>query len=80
MARYYFHVQSGNTVHPDDEGSDLPSLSAAQEQALASARELLADAIKFGKLEVPICIVIAAEDGRELAKIPVKDILPPELC
>ena len=80
MARYYFHVQSGETVSPDDEGLDLPSLSAAQEEALATARELLADAIKYGKREVPICIIIAADDGRELAKVPVKNIVPPELC
>jgi hypothetical protein len=80
MARYYFHVQSGDTVNPDDEGADLPSFTAAQEEALAAARELLADAIKYGRRDVPICIIIAADDGRELAKVPVKDILPPELC
>jgi hypothetical protein len=80
MARYYFHVQNGDTVNLDDEGADLPSLNAAQEEALATTRELLAAAIKFGTREFPKCVIIADEAGRELAKVPVKDVLPQELC
>ena len=37
----------------DDEGTDLPDLSAAQREAILVARELLTEAIKSGKQEVP---------------------------
>ena len=32
MARYYFHVKSGDTIESDDEGLELPDLSAADER------------------------------------------------
>jgi hypothetical protein len=76
MARYYFHVQSGDTINADEEGLDLPSLNVAQEEALGAARDLLAEAIRFGKREVPTCVIVYDDAGRELAKVAVKDVLP----
>lgn len=46
MARYYFHVKDGAELIKDQEGSELPTPDAARRQALKSARELWADAIK----------------------------------
>ena len=60
----------------DDEGTDLPDLSAAQREAIPAARELLAEAIKSGKQEVPEAFVIADEEGRALALVPLAAVLP----
>jgi hypothetical protein len=49
MGRFYFHVRAGDELTPDDEGMDLPDLSAAKREALLGARELLAEAIESGK-------------------------------
>ena len=69
MSRFYFHLQAGGQVVLDDEGIDLPDLSAAQREAMQSARELLADAIKSGKPEVAEAFVITDEVGRALAVV-----------
>ncbi len=67
MGRFYFHLQADDQIVPDDEGVDLPDLSAAEHEAILAARELLAEAIKSGRPEVPEAFVIADEEGRPLA-------------
>jgi hypothetical protein len=70
MGRFYFHLQAGDQIVPDDEGTELPDLSAAEHEAILAARELLAEAIKSGKPEVPEAFVIADEEDRALALVP----------
>jgi hypothetical protein len=45
MPRFYLHLHDGKGRIEDPEGSDLPDLAAAREEALASARQLWAAAI-----------------------------------
>ena len=40
MARYYFDIQDGAQVVPDDEGSEFDSLEAAVQGAVRSAAEI----------------------------------------
>ena len=49
MARYYFHIKDGAELIKDQEGTELPTPDAARRQALKSARELWANAIRSGK-------------------------------
>ncbi len=79
MGRFYFHLQAGDQIVPDDEGVDLPNLSAAQREAILAARELLAEAIKSGRPEVPEAFVIADEAGRPLGIVPLAAVLPKPL-
>ena len=76
MPRYYFHIRNADDLLPDEEGTDLPDLNAARELALASARDLLGDAIKAGKEIVPESIVIADAHGQELMSVPLEHALP----
>ena len=76
MGRFYFDVRAGYELTFDDEGMDLPDLSAAKREAVLSARELLAEAIKSGKQTVPEAFVIADEAGRSLATVPLATVLP----
>jgi hypothetical protein len=79
MARFYFHLQAGNEVIQDDEGTDLPDLFAAKREALLAGRELLAEAIKNGKREVPEAVVIADEAGQPLSIVALAAVLPKPL-
>ncbi len=38
MGRFYFHLQADDQIVPDDEGADLPDLSAAEHEAILAAR------------------------------------------
>ncbi len=76
MGRFYFHLQAQDQIVPDDEGQELPDLSAAEHEAIEAARELLAEAIRSGKPEVPEAFVIADEEGRALALVPFTTVLP----
>jgi hypothetical protein len=42
MPRYFFHVIDGYTAH-DSEGTELPDIYAAQEQAIHMSGEILRD-------------------------------------
>jgi hypothetical protein len=76
MGRFYFHLQSEDRIVPDNERLDLPDLSSAQHEAIEAAREILAEAIRTGKREVPEAFVIADEEGRALALVPFTTVLP----
>jgi hypothetical protein len=76
VGRFYFHLRVGAELITDDQGVDLPDFPAAQREAILAAREVLAEAIKTGKSEVPEAFVIADEAGRELGSIPLATVLP----
>ena len=79
MVRFYFHLRAGDGLLTDDEGQDLPDLSAARREAEQAARELLAEAIKAGKEEVAEAFVIADEHGREIDIVLLAAVLPKHL-
>jgi hypothetical protein len=76
MVRFYFHLKDGDQLMTDEEGSDLPDLSAAKREAELAAREFLAEAIKAGRSQVPESFVIADDAGRELGTVALADVLP----
>jgi hypothetical protein len=79
MGRFYFHLRAGDELTSDDEGLDLPDLSAAKREAVLTARELLSEAIKSGKQTVPDAFVIADDEGRPLDIVSFAAVLPEPL-
>ena len=79
MARFYFHLRKIGQLVADDEGLEFPNKWEALREAQQSARELLANAIKSGKDTVPEAFVIADEQGREIATLPLEALLPKPL-
>jgi hypothetical protein len=69
----------GDEIIPDEEGQDLPDQSAARQEALLAAREMLANAVKAGKTEVPEAFIITDEHRRAVATIPLFTALPKSL-
>ncbi|WP_430648975.1 DUF6894 family protein [Bradyrhizobium hipponense] len=76
MGRFYFHLRAGDEITLDEEGTELPDLSAAEGEAVLAARELLAEAIKSGTPHVSEVLVIADEVGRPLGTVPLATVLP----
>jgi len=76
LAHFYFHLRAGDELLTDDEGEDLPDISAARREAELAARELLAEAIRAGKEEIPEGFVITDEAGRALDTVLLAAVLP----
>jgi hypothetical protein len=51
MRRFFIHSRRGGEIAKDDEGQDLPGLAEARAVAIASARDILADEIKYPKAQ-----------------------------
>ena len=60
--RYFFHIFDGSAIHPDDIGSDLPSLDCAKRMANAVADELQ----KGGVLAQSSLVIVADADDNIL--------------
>ena len=57
----------------------MPDLSEALREALLTARELLANAIKSGREQVPDALVVADESGRAIETVALAIVLPKAL-
>ena len=79
MATFYFHLKQGDELVIDEEGSNLPDLTAARHEALQSARELLCSAIRAGASVVPDAIVVVDQEGRTVDSLRLVAVLPPAL-
>jgi len=79
MGRFYFHIRWGERVIADQEGTDLADVTAARSEALASARQILAETIRSGHEDVPEAFIIADSEGRELETVPFAALVPERL-
>jgi len=73
MPRFYFNVRSGLAVIEDEEGTELPSLTAAKTEALSDARSLMSAAILEGDDISGRSIEIRNEAGDVLFILPFAD-------
>jgi hypothetical protein len=76
MPVYHFHLTFGERLTEDAEGATLPNLQAAQKYAQHAARELLAEAIRWGRRAPPDSIVVVDHQGREVLTAFIVDVLP----
>jgi hypothetical protein len=80
MERYFLHLKkAGVGILEDEEGSDLPDLQAARDEALRAARDIVADAIKAGSDLNTEAVIVANGQGRELDRVPLTAVLPKSL-
>jgi hypothetical protein len=77
MPRFFFHIRDRDGLTEDPEGTELPDLDAARTDALAAARDILAERIaKDGRTGDPR-FEIRDEAGRLLATVPFRDAMEP---
>jgi hypothetical protein len=75
MARYYFHLKTGQEILRDEEGDDLPSEEDARVTAIRAARELVANDIKAGRIPAVDAVLIEDEHGNATC-LPVEHAIP----
>jgi hypothetical protein len=76
MGNFYFHLRYGDELVTDTEGANLPDIAAARQEALESAREILADAIRSGRQNIPEAVVVADESGLIIDSLRLAAVLP----
>ena len=79
MNRFYFHLRCGEKVIADDEGTDFADVAAARSEALAAARQILAETIRSGRGDAPEAFIIADSEGRELDTVAFAALVPDRL-
>ena len=73
MPIFYLHIRDGGELVEDPEGIDFPDLDAARREAVAAAREMLAEKILAGEEVDGQQIEICDDEGRLLAKVPFRE-------
>jgi hypothetical protein len=76
MPIFFFKFRTGNRIEEDPHGVDLPDLDAAVEEATQSAREIVSDAVRFGRDDAPEEIIITDDADRRLSAVTLVDVLP----
>lgn len=74
VPRYFFTLRDGD-LFPDEEGQELPDDDAARAAAVESARELMAESLRRGSLDLRETIVITDAFGREVMIVPFRDTI-----
>ena len=73
MPIFYSHIQSDGIYMTDPEGGEYPSLDAARQDAVLSARHIIGEAMKSGaplRFALKRTFEITDEDGQQVAVLP----------
>ena len=79
MPLFFLHIDDGTQRIEDEEGSELPSVEAAREEALGSARQLWAAAILKQQDIGARRFVIVSGNGDIADTVEMDDALPSTL-
>lgn len=79
MPLFYFHHQRRGELLRDPDGSEVPDVVAARNEALDAARELWSSAILTGSDLTDDTFVIAEEATGYILMVPFIDALPERL-
>ena len=74
MPLYYLHIRNGNKLEVDPDGTELPGLDAAFEEARKVARELVREVADLGQDAI---IEIADGSGETILTVPFSDAVRP---
>ncbi|MGE3831231.1 MAG: hypothetical protein AB7F76_09595 [Parvibaculaceae bacterium] len=75
MARFYFNIRHSEGLIEDTEGQELRSLEEAHAEAVASARELIAEAVLLGEQIDHRAFEISDETGSTLDVVPFSEAM-----
>jgi hypothetical protein len=75
MPRFYLHLRDGDDLIEDPDGSDLPDVEAAKEEARVSARHILAERVRSGKAIGNQCFEIVDELGNMCVTMWLREVL-----
>lgn len=75
MPRYFFHVDEATGTILDEEGVDLRNEQEARQEAILGVRELMAEALRQGKVLNGRTMRVTDESGREVTRVAFRDVL-----
>lgn len=73
--RYYFHIREGTDVEIDEEGTDLPSIDAAHEEAREAAPEIVSEMVRGRECIDGKTFEVTDETGRVTTAIPFASVV-----
>ena len=77
MTRYFLHVQDGSDMLEDPCGQNFDDLAAAEREAAAAARDLMAEALRCNEpLGLQRMMLINDEEGHTISTVAFTAALP----
>jgi hypothetical protein len=73
--RYYFHIRDGLDIEIDPEGTELPSVNAAQQEAREAALEIVAEMVLRHERIAGKTFQVTDETGVVITLIPFASVL-----
>lgn len=77
MPRYFFHIYDDTTTI-DEDGLELPGVAVAKWEALRGARDLAADQVLRGRLNLAHRIEVADDTGGIIGTVTFRDAVTVE--
>lgn len=74
MPRFYFHLHD-DVIALDDEGRELADVAEARAAAVAGAREIIADQVREGRLNLRHRIVVEDENCQQVLTVPFRAVV-----
>ncbi|WP_075293309.1 DUF6894 family protein [Pararhizobium arenae] len=75
MPKYFFHTRDHDTLYEDLEGVQLTDDQVAIQEAIAAAREICAEKLKYGHEIDGQVFEITTEDGVVIGTVPFRSVL-----
>ena len=75
MPRFYFHICDGHGFTEDEEGVELPDEAATRKQAVAAARDIMANDLREGELDLTSFIEVEDEAHRLLFTLTFAEVV-----
>ncbi|TCR00417.1 hypothetical protein [Neorhizobium sp. JUb45] len=75
MPRYFFNYRINSILEKDPEGAELPSDTAALDEARLAARELLAAKVRQGEWVDGDAFEVTLADGTVVHTLPLRSVL-----
>ncbi|MCW3798488.1 hypothetical protein OMW55_11795 [Sphingomonas sp. BN140010] len=75
MPRFYLHLENRVGLTRDHDGQEFPDLAAARTAAAANIRDILAEEVKHGRLDMRGLIRIADAQDPQLSVVPFAEAL-----
>ena len=74
MPRFFFHIRDGESVE-DPDGMFLPDARSARLEALRNARDIMAEDVRRGRLQLSSWIEVTDEQGEAIFAVPFSEAL-----
>ena len=74
MARFYFHLYN-DIVSKDEEGRELPDVDTARHDAREDARNMAAESVREGELNLDHYVEVADDSGEPLFRVTFGEVV-----